>query len=244
MRPKLTFANVIALIALFIALGGTVYAAAKINGRTIRKGSIPADRVKADGLTSLQINEQLLGTVPNAAKATTATRASQANRADSATRATRAMSARIAGSADSARTAVDAVHAREATRASQVPDVPAFGGQPAARYLQKCAGETVLAAVTVDFTNTAARTPFVVDGREFNCAGGKIALESPREGETIVTVPNLPGGIPIVSPEHGQLSSAVQPLGSGRFRVNIGFATAGDEPASFEFTLAIFGIGG
>ncbi|HEX5610528.1 MAG TPA: hypothetical protein VFX45_10615 [Solirubrobacterales bacterium] len=244
MRPKLTFANAIALIALFISLGGTVYAAAKINGRTIRKASIPADRVKADSLTSLQINEQLLGTVPNAAKATIATRASQASQAGSATRATRAMRAEAAGSADSASTAVEAEHAGDAASALRVPDVPVFGGQAAARYLQKCAGETVLAAATIDFNNDAARTPFVVPGREFNCAGGQITVESPQKGESIVTIPNLPGGIPIVSPEHGQLSSAVQPLGSGRFRVNTGFATAGDEPASFSFTLAIFGTDG
>jgi hypothetical protein len=37
MRRRLTFANVVAVIALFLALGGTVYAAGKISGKTIIK---------------------------------------------------------------------------------------------------------------------------------------------------------------------------------------------------------------
>ena len=36
MRPRITFSNVVALLALFFALGGTVYAAAKISGKTIK----------------------------------------------------------------------------------------------------------------------------------------------------------------------------------------------------------------
>jgi VIT1/CCC1 family predicted Fe2+/Mn2+ transporter len=40
MRARLPL--ILSAIALFVALGGTVYAAGKINGRSIRKSSFPA----------------------------------------------------------------------------------------------------------------------------------------------------------------------------------------------------------
>ena len=38
-------ALVISIIALFVALGGTVYAASKINGKTIKVKSLPGNRL-------------------------------------------------------------------------------------------------------------------------------------------------------------------------------------------------------
>lgn len=55
-----TFSNVIAVIALFIALGGSVYAAAKINGKQIKPQSIPGNRIKPGTLTGKQIKSQSL----------------------------------------------------------------------------------------------------------------------------------------------------------------------------------------
>lgn len=76
LRRGVTFSNLVALIALFVALGGTVYAASKINGKTIVKNSIPGNRIKKgsltgsqiknQALTGTQINAATLGTVPNA----------------------------------------------------------------------------------------------------------------------------------------------------------------------------------
>lgn len=37
----LSFSNVVACLALFIALGGTVYAAGKISGKQIKPSSLP-----------------------------------------------------------------------------------------------------------------------------------------------------------------------------------------------------------
>lgn len=51
----LSFSNVIAVIALFFALGGTVYAAGKISGTEIKAKSIPGNRVKPKSLTATQI---------------------------------------------------------------------------------------------------------------------------------------------------------------------------------------------
>ena len=45
-RPRLSYANVMATIAVFLALGlGGAYAASRINGKQIKKNSIPANRL-------------------------------------------------------------------------------------------------------------------------------------------------------------------------------------------------------
>jgi len=54
-KNSLTFSNVIALLALFLALGGTVYAAGKISGSEIKANSIPGNRIKKKTLTGNQV---------------------------------------------------------------------------------------------------------------------------------------------------------------------------------------------
>lgn len=54
-RRSLSFSNVVAVAALFFALGGTVYAAGKISGSQIKPKSIPGNRVKPRSLTGTQI---------------------------------------------------------------------------------------------------------------------------------------------------------------------------------------------
>lgn len=107
-------ALVVAAIALFVALGGSVYAAkkAKIDGRAIRAKSIPGNRVKPGSiaanrlkpgvlkgamstapLTGAEINEVTLGQVPSAAHAETADTAQSAVDAQTALNAVNAVSA-------------------------------------------------------------------------------------------------------------------------------------------------------
>lgn len=102
----------LSLIALFAALGGTVYAAAKIDGKAIRAKSlpgnrlklrsIPANRLKPGTLTALRqigtltgadINELTLGQVPNAAHADAAETAQSAVDAQTALNAVNALDA-------------------------------------------------------------------------------------------------------------------------------------------------------
>lgn len=54
-KKVLTFSNVVAFVALFVALGGSVYAAGKISGTQIKPGSVPGNRIKAKSLTGTQI---------------------------------------------------------------------------------------------------------------------------------------------------------------------------------------------
>lgn len=85
---------VISMVALFAALGGTSYAAAKITGKEIAKKTITGGNVatktlsgkkmKLDTLGGDQINEAKLGPVPNADHATNADTATNAGTAANA----------------------------------------------------------------------------------------------------------------------------------------------------------------
>jgi len=107
-------ALVVAAIALFVALGGSVYAAkqAKLNGRAIRAKSLPGNRLKprsvpanrlkpgvlkaariSTPLTGYDINELTLGMVPSAAHAEHADTAQSATDAQTALNAVNAIDA-------------------------------------------------------------------------------------------------------------------------------------------------------
>jgi hypothetical protein len=61
MRPRLTYANVVATLALFLALtGGAVWAANKISGKQIKKNSLPGNRIKKNTITNKQVKKQTL----------------------------------------------------------------------------------------------------------------------------------------------------------------------------------------
>lgn len=105
----------VAALALFVALGGTVYAAkqAKLNGRAIKVKSLPGNRLKpasvaanrlkpgvlsalgqhAGPITGAEIDELSLGQVPEAAHAETADTAQSAVEAETALTAVNALDA-------------------------------------------------------------------------------------------------------------------------------------------------------
>src|SRR5262249_53520534 len=81
LKDRLTFANVVSVIALFVALGGTGLAASQlgknsVGARQLKKNAvvtakvkdeaITAAKVKAGTLTGTQINASTLGVVPSA----------------------------------------------------------------------------------------------------------------------------------------------------------------------------------
>ena len=65
-KRRATFANVVAVIALFVALGGSAIAAGHFPGKTIKKNSEPGNRIKKNTITGKQVNEDTLGPVPKA----------------------------------------------------------------------------------------------------------------------------------------------------------------------------------
>ena len=65
-RRRLTYANVMSTLAVFIALGGSSYAAIKISGKDIKNRSIPGTKLRPNTLTGTQIKESTLGRVTRA----------------------------------------------------------------------------------------------------------------------------------------------------------------------------------
>ena len=69
LRRRLSYANVVATLALFVALGGSSYAALSLTGRDIRDASLTGRDIKRNSLTGRQIKEARLGTVRRARNA-------------------------------------------------------------------------------------------------------------------------------------------------------------------------------
>lgn len=92
-RKRLTYANVMSSIAVFLILGGaTALAAGQLGKNTVgtkqlKKEAVTAAKIKNGAVTGSKINLASLGTVPNA---THAAAADKATNADSATHATNA----------------------------------------------------------------------------------------------------------------------------------------------------------
>jgi hypothetical protein len=76
LRGRLTYANVMSTVAVFIALGGASYAAINlpknsVGTKQIKKNAVNGSKVAKDSLTGTDIKESTLGTVPSAATAQT-----------------------------------------------------------------------------------------------------------------------------------------------------------------------------
>lgn len=69
LRRKLTYANVMATLAVFIAVGGTSYAALQLTGRDIRDRSLTGREFQRDSVGGRTIKESRLDTVPRARNA-------------------------------------------------------------------------------------------------------------------------------------------------------------------------------
>jgi hypothetical protein len=63
-RQRLTYANVMSTLAVFVALGGSSYAALTISGASIENRSIPAKKIKRNSITGREIRESRLKRVP------------------------------------------------------------------------------------------------------------------------------------------------------------------------------------
>lgn len=68
-RRRPSYANAMATIAVFVALGGTSYAALTITGRDVQDGSLTKKDLKRNTLDGSRIRETRLGKVPRARRA-------------------------------------------------------------------------------------------------------------------------------------------------------------------------------
>jgi hypothetical protein len=71
LRKRLTYANVMSTLAVFIALGGSSYAAFTISGSEIKNRSIAGKKLRKNTLTGVHIRESRLARVPHAKTADT-----------------------------------------------------------------------------------------------------------------------------------------------------------------------------
>jgi hypothetical protein len=65
-RKHVTYANLTATMALFVALGGGAYAATRITGNDIRAHSLTPRNYRANSVTGKAVKEKTLGIVPRA----------------------------------------------------------------------------------------------------------------------------------------------------------------------------------
>src|SRR5215213_5840952 len=100
-RDRLTYANVVATLALFVALGGSSYAALSITSKDVKNRSLKGGDLKLDTVTGKEIKESKLGRVPLASAAVTAGSADISKSAETATTAASAAQADVARDAQS-----------------------------------------------------------------------------------------------------------------------------------------------
>lgn len=178
-------AMVVAMIALVVALSGSAYAAATINGKNIKSKSIAGSKLKNNTITGTQVKESKLGRVP------LATRADLANQADNATNAANA--AKIEGASlgglvqGGGHTYSGVKHASTSTNNNVLLTVPGIGrvefncaanGIDATPYFVNASGESLYVMgqtvardgtpVNTDEANIAPNVPGLANGASVN----------------------------------------------------------------------------
>jgi hypothetical protein len=122
-RKRLTYANVMSSIAVFLVLGGgAAFAAAKLGKNTVgtkqlKNNAVTTAKIKNGAVTGAKLKLDTIGKVPSANTADTANAANSAKTAEKATTADKATSATNAANATNA---TNADHANTATVAGTV----------------------------------------------------------------------------------------------------------------------------
>jgi hypothetical protein len=180
-------ATAISLVALFVALGGTGYAATRIasSARTTHAPAKPLSTTQVDAIVRKLAPTLSVKAAKSAQTATTAknaTNATTAQTAKIASEATNATNALDSGSATSAQSAQTATSATSATTAGTATNSSQLGGQPASAYLttSQRVGTPGIVKVTVNAAPVVlvSSGPFTLSMVCFTPSGGSgTALE-------------------------------------------------------------------
>ncbi len=226
LRRHLTYANVIASIAVFLAFGGVGYAATTLNGKRIvnhsigagklKNGTLTSAQVKKNSLTGAVIEEASLGAVPQAQNAVSATTAESANSAASAETAGYATNADHAVSADTA------------ASASTAEDADTVDGLTASQLQVSCPADTELFGGMCWDEDARTAHGWVVASVECGEEGGRLPSLSElvayvlRPGEQVSgptwssDVIDVSGGDPVIA-TRDEGTTASSPASSGSF---------------------------
>ena len=134
-RTRLTYANVMSTLCLFIAMGGVSYAAVSLPRNSVgavqlRPNAVTSAKIAPNTVRGVDVRESTLAKVPSASKADQAAKADTATKADLATKAstadlaTKASTADLATKATLADTATEAVHAGTASALTGLVNIP------------------------------------------------------------------------------------------------------------------------
>jgi hypothetical protein len=157
-RKRLTYANVISTLALFLVLGGASALAATNLGKNtvganqLKKNAVTNAKLKNGAVTGAKINLSTLGAVPNA------TNAAHATNADNATNANHAKTAETATKADSATKAETATKADTATSADTATLATNFSRYQNIGLVKLAVGDKVVLLSSGPFTITGVCT--------------------------------------------------------------------------------------
>jgi hypothetical protein len=211
LAAKFTYANVMATVAVFLALGGVSYAAFKlpknsVGAKQLKNGAVTAAKIKNGAVNGAKVAAGTIGTVPSATNATNAVNANNAANAthaisaDSATTATSATNAADAGTLGgrppSSFAAADVVRVASISREGIVDPAHSFGVSQA-NVSHPSTGTYCISGLPTEPIATVASQPF----------GAKVGqtvisrAETDRPCQVSITVFGaLPAGNPEDSP--------------------------------------------
>ncbi|HYH54323.1 MAG TPA: hypothetical protein VD761_09345 [Solirubrobacterales bacterium] len=183
LRKRLTYANVMSSIAVFLVLGGGAAFAANqlgkntVGSKQLKKNAVTAAKIKNNAVTAskiqdgaisgAKINLGSLGTVPsatNAQHAATAANAEDAKHATNATNAENASNASNAANAENANTVAGRTVKKFFFGVSSPTNEQAILTLGGMTLNASCIGSTLAAVVTTSVPNTAVRSAGVALG--------------------------------------------------------------------------------
>jgi hypothetical protein len=228
-RSRLTYANVMSTLAVFLVLGGGAVAAVKLGKNTVgtrqlKENAVTASKIKNGAITGAKLNLASLGTVPAATSATTATNATNAVNATNALNATNATNAKNAVTATSATTADSANTANSAATAN---NALSLGGVPASEYTRSECGSISGAVKGFATVNGPAVSKGSLStagvGVPYNCSGGEVLAGEILTGLYVVEFIGSPVAMAFVTPLNELASTfvSVENGGSGVFVVTL-----------------------